>query len=54
LRKKLEERASDLVPRLAGIDQNVERIRKVTKKIAEITEAQSTEYLPDQLMISLK
>jgi GAF domain-containing protein len=54
LRKKLEERAADLVPRLAGIDQNVERIRKVTKKVAEITEAQSTEYLPDQLMISLK
>jgi GAF domain-containing protein len=54
IKAKLEEQQPELVARLEGIEQNIERIREVTQRVSQIKNANSTEYLPDQLMINLK
>jgi GAF domain-containing protein len=54
LKARLSEQAPELVERLQGIEQNIERIRQVTQQVSEIKDAKATEYLPDQLMINLK
>jgi signal transduction histidine kinase len=54
LKKKLLQRAPELVDSLKTIEQNIQRICDVTRRISEIKNASSTEYLPDQLMINLK
>lgn len=54
LKAKLLALQPELGARLAGIEQNIERIREVTQRVSQIKDAHSTEYLPDQLMINLK
>jgi GAF domain-containing protein len=54
LRLDLEEKAPDLVNRLEGIEQAVQRILAVTRKISAMSKLRSTEYLPNQMMVDLK
>jgi GAF domain-containing protein len=53
LKLKLAQQDPEVVQRLEAIEQNIERIREVTQRVSQIKDADSTEYLPDQLMINL-
>lgn len=53
LKLKLAEQSPEVLQRLEALEQNIERIREVTQRVSEIKDANSTEYLPDQLMINL-
>jgi len=54
LRLELESRAPDLIARLDGIEQAVQRIVEVTQKVSRMKQLRSTEYLANQMMIDLK
>ncbi len=51
--KDPEKKEPELAALLQEIETNVERIRRVARKISELKNVTPTEYLPDQLMINL-
>jgi GAF domain-containing protein len=54
LRIDLEDRAPELIGRLDSIEEAVQRILAVTRKVSAMSRLRSTEYLPNQMMIDLK
>ncbi|MFZ0430506.1 MAG: GAF domain-containing protein [Acidobacteriota bacterium] len=54
LRLDLEKSAPELIERLDGIENAVQRIMEVTQRVSKMNKLRSTEYLPNQMMIDLK
>jgi len=54
LKNEVNEKAPELSERIESIERGVERIMEVTRRVSEMKKIQSTEYLPNQLMIDLK
>lgn len=54
VQKDLQHREPQLAARLEQVGANVKRIQEVASKISELKSATTTEYLPNQSMISLK
>lgn len=54
LKHELARKAPELLKRLDGIDESVERIQRVAERVAHIKSTDPTEYLPNQLMIDLE
>ena len=54
MRKELRSQGVSLLTRLDSIDENIRRIRDVTQRMRHLKDSDATEYLPNNLMISLK
>lgn len=54
LKQELSDSSPNVADRLTQLEENVHRIMEVTRKVSQMNQPNSSEYLPNQLMIDLK